>query len=394
MTTVLVTGNLGYNGAGVVRTLREAGHHVVGVDTEYFRAKLYDDGLFQPDEQLRKDVRRMTADDLTGIDTIVHLAGLSNDALGEIDPCLTNEINADATLTLARLAKSNGVRKFIFVSSCSIYGIHDPKEMATEDSPVAPLTAYARAKVDAENGLLPLHDPSFHVGIMRCATMHGPAPRLRLDLVVNKFVARALAEGDVHTLSDGAPWRPLLSVDDFARITRRFVEHDLEHVVYNVGFDDENHQVRDIARAVSDYLGVPLDINPTPTPDERSYRVSFRRLRDEFPTLRPVLPLRNSIAALAALYSVNGLTKEDFRGPSYVRMRTLRDLLERGALTPSLYWSDATSTHPSVPSSMGTHPLPQHARDGAILPTSARPIDAALPSLYEGSKEHPALRAS
>jgi nucleoside-diphosphate-sugar epimerase len=278
MKRVLITGNLGYNGVWVTNVLKRTGHQTIGFDCNYYEEGLFEDDEFAPDHQILKDLRQIEAGDLEGIDAVVHLAALSNDATGELNPHLTQQINKEATVRLARLAKRQGVRKFLYASSCSIYGINESDGAVTEDAPVAPLTAYARAKIEAEFELLRLHDETFRVVVMRNATMHGVSPKLRLDLVLNNLVASAYLEGRVRILSDGSPWRPLLSILDFALAVLLFLDCDVKHVVYNVGFDEENYQVKALGRLVSDLTGATLEINPAPTPDERSYRVAFTRL--------------------------------------------------------------------------------------------------------------------
>lgn len=336
MKRVLITGNLGYNGVWVTNVLKRTGHQTIGFDCNYYEDVLFEDDEFAPDHQILKDLREIEAADLDGIDVVVHLAALSNDATGELNPHLTHRINKEASIRLARLAKRQGVRKFLYASSCSIYGINESGGAVTEDAPVAPLTAYARAKVEAESELLRLHDETFRVVIMRNATMHGVSPKLRLDLVLNNLVASAYLEGRVRILSDGSPWRPLVSVLDFALAVLLFLDCDVKHVVYNVGFDEENYQVKALGRMVSDLTGATLEINPARTPDERSYRVAFTRLHREFPEFRLQMPVRASVTSLLAAYETCGLTRADFRGPKFFRIRTLKDLIARGVLDENL----------------------------------------------------------
>jgi nucleoside-diphosphate-sugar epimerase len=322
-----------------VRALNEAGHETTGLDTSFYRDEIHDLAGFTPQVQLTRDLREVSVDDLAGHDAVVHLAALSNDALGELNPALTESINERQTVRLAGLAREAGVGRFVYASSCSVYGIQDPGQSAHEDSPLAPLTAYARAKVAAEARLAELHADDFRVVVMRNATMHGPAPRLRLDLVVNNLVAYALLHGEVKVLSDGTPWRPLLSVADFARLVLAFCERDAAHRVYNVGFDGENYQVRDLGRLVSEATGAPLSINPAQTPDERSYRVDFSRLAAELPEVAPVMDVPRSIEALVAVYREGGLTRERFAAADFFRVRKLKELLAAGALDADLRWA-------------------------------------------------------
>ena len=336
MSRVLITGNLGYNGVWVTNVLKRAGHRTVGFDCDYYEHSLFEADDFAPDHQTLKDIREIDKADLEGIDVIVHLAALSNDATGELNPSLTVQINKEATVRLARLAKELGVRQFVYASSCSIYGISDSESAVTEDSPLAPLTAYARAKVDAESELVRLHDDNFRVVIMRNATMHGVSPKLRLDLVLNNLAACAHLYGQVKILSDGSPWRPLLSIVDFARAVLLFLDYDGDHVVYNVGFAQENYQVKALGEMISNATGASLEINPVKTPDERSYRVDFTRFAAEFPEFKIRMSARESVADLMAAYERYGLMQEDFTGPKYFRIRALKELVARGVLDANL----------------------------------------------------------
>ncbi len=337
---VLVTGNLGYNGVWVVKTLKEHGHEVVGLDTHYYQSCLFDIGDFLPHSQIVKDIREVSAADLKNVDAVVHLAGLSNDALGELDPVLTDEINYKATIKLAELSKAQGVKKFIFASSCSVYGIQDPSMAAREDSPLEPLTAYAKAKVHAEDFLKTINGDKFKVVIMRNATMHGVSTKLRLDLVINNLVAHALLFNKVKVLSDGSPWRPLLSIKDFARAVALFTERDAGEIIYNIGFNEENYQVKQLGEMVSLATGAPLEINLNKTPDERSYRVSFDKFQNEFPDFKSQCGVVESVKELIGAYKKYGLSEKDFTEDRFFRIRTLKNLLAGGNLTNDLKWQN------------------------------------------------------
>ncbi len=336
---VLVTGNLGYNGTWIVKILKERGHEVIGLDTHYYEPCFFDIGDFLPHSQTVKDVREVSAEDLKNIDAVVHLAGLSNDALGELNPALTDEINCRATIKLAELAKAGHVKKFIFTSSCSAYGIQDPRAAADEDSPLLPLTAYALAKVKAEESLRELADRRFKVLIMRSATMHGVSTKLRLDLVVNNLVAYAHLYNKVKILSDGLPWRPLISVQDFARAVALLLEREAGQIVYNVGFNEENYQIRQLGEMISLVTGAPLLINSSKTPDERSYRVSFDRFLKEFPDFTAQCTVKESMPALIAAYKKYNLNEKDFWEDKFFRLRALKTLLAKGRLNNDLRWS-------------------------------------------------------
>lgn len=335
---VLVTGNLGYNGTWVVKTLKEKGHKVTGLDTHYYQSCFFDIGGFLPDAQIVKDIREVSAEDLKDLDAVVHLAGLSNDALGELDPSHTEEINFKATVKLAELAKECGVNKFVFASSCSVYGIQDPSMAATEDSALEPLTAYAKAKVHAENYLKQMSGEGFKVYIMRNATMHGVSTRLRLDLVVNNLVAAAFVYKKVKVLSDGSPWRPLLSIKDFAAAVAIFLEQGAKETIYNIGFNEENYQVKQLGEMVSLATGAPLEINLSKTPDERSYRVSFAKFQNEFPEFKAQCSVPDSIKELIDAYKKYNLSEKDFTEDRFFRIRTLKTLLAGGRLKSDLRW--------------------------------------------------------
>jgi nucleoside-diphosphate-sugar epimerase len=336
MSRVLITGNLGYNGVWVTSLLKRAGHWTIGLDCDYYEHRLFDNDDFAPDEQIVKDVREVESADLEEIDAVVHLAALSNDATGELNPDLTYRINHQAGVRLARLAKEARVRKFVYASSCSIYGISDSGRPVTEESPLVPLTAYARAKVETEAELLQLHEDAFQVVVMRNATMHGVSPKLRLDLVLNNLAACAYLDRRVRILSDGSPWRPLLSVLDFARAVLLLLDCRVAHTVYNVGSSRENYQVKCLGEMIARLTGAALEINPATTPDERSYRVDFTRFQNEFPEFRIRMPVRESILNLLAAYERYGLTREDFHGPKYFRIRALKDLMARGVVDENL----------------------------------------------------------
>ncbi|MBS3066037.1 SDR family oxidoreductase [Candidatus Pacearchaeota archaeon] len=337
---VLITGNLGYNGAAVVKKLNAEGYYTIGLDIHYFQHTFYKDDSTLPQEQIIKDIREVNDSDfqenLKEIDAVVHLAALSNDALGELNPQLTMDINKEASINLARLCKKNNIKKFIYSSSCSVYGIQDPNESATEDSPLNPLTTYAKAKVETEIELIKLNSPEFRVIIMRNATMHSISPKLRLDLVLNNLVSSAHIFKKVKILSDGSPWRPLLSITDFANIVSLFIENEARDIIYNIGFNEENYQVKDLGKMISQKLGLPLEINPQNTPDERSYKVNFSKLKTEFPRLKILKGVKESIAELKPYYEENNLSEEDFSGVKYFRIKTLKDLISRGIIDSEL----------------------------------------------------------
>lgn len=341
---ILVTGNLGYNGPLVVRTLNEKGYHTIGLDIDYYQDCFFDLDEFLPKEQIRKDIRNIEKRDLEGINAVIHLAALSNDALGELNPKLTREINEQSTVKLAKLAKQSGVQKFIYASSCSVYGIHKEDTPASETSLIGPLTSYAKAKAEAEKELEKLHDDSFQVVIMRNATMHGMSPKLRLDLVLNNLAAYGYLYDKVKILSDGTPWRPLLSIMDFSNVVVNFLENNAKHIVYNVGFNQENYQIKELGEMIRDITGVELEINQNNTPDERSYKVDFGRLENEFPELKIKMSVKDSIKQLFDAYKKYNLKEDDLLGSKYFRIKTLKQLLEQGAVDQDLSWKEKKDT--------------------------------------------------
>ena len=266
--------------------LQEAGHDVTGLDTFFYEGcDLLDEALDVP--TLRVDLRDITTDMLEGFDGIVHLAALSNDPLGELDKELTREINYRGTVGLARKAKEAGVRRFVFASSCSMYGAAATDELVTEDAPLRPLTAYAESKVRAEEALSELADGDFAPIFMRNATAYGASPRVRLDVVLNNLAAWAFTTGKVMIMSDGTPWRPLVHVRDIASAAGAALIAPIALVrneAFNVGTNDENYRVRDLAEIVREtFAGCEIEYAAGAGPDPRSYRVDFRKLAETLP---------------------------------------------------------------------------------------------------------------
>jgi nucleoside-diphosphate-sugar epimerase len=288
-----------------------------------------------PDEQLLGDTRAF-AEDLRGFDAVVHLAALSNDPLGELDPQLTDDINVGGLRRVAEAAKAAGIRRFVFASSCSLYGKSDGDTPLYETCAQNPLTAYARSKVDGERALAELTDERFRPISLRFSTAYGWSPRLRLDLVVNNLVASGLAGGVIALESDGTPWRPLVHVRDMAQAMRLALESDVERTgatPYNVGAEAENYQIRTIAAAVAKALGdAPVTMRPASEGgDQRSYSVDFARVRATFPAFLPAWNLERGIAELVA--KMRGRMDADlFAGPRYFRIRRISELLAAGTI--------------------------------------------------------------
>lgn len=336
---VLVTGHHGYIGSVTVEALTEAGHDVVGLDTFLYEG--CDLGL-QPDivPARRLDIRDVEPHDFDGFDSVVHLAGLSNDPLGALSPALTQEINLHGTIRAARAAKRAGVERFVFASSCSMYGISDGSRPIDETASLNPLTEYARSKAAAETLLLELADGSFSPILMRNATAYGVSPRLRVDLVLNNLVGWALTTGKVRILSDGTPWRPLVHIRDIAATTVALLGAPKEVVhaqAFNVGRRDENYQVQDLAEIVGAVVdGCEIEYAGSGDPDPRSYRVDFVKLEQLLPALRLQWDAVAGARELAQAYRSAGLTLDVFEGSRFTRLRRLEQLRAAEELDASL----------------------------------------------------------
>ena len=338
---VLVTGHHGYIGSVTTSALTTAGYEVVGLDSFLFEGCDFGPvGEVVP--SLRADVRDVGPSKLEGFDAVVHLAALSNDPLGALDPELTEEVNFRATVRLARAAKDAGVARFVFASSCSMYGVTDGDRPIHEEAPLRPLTAYAGSKAHAEEGLLALGDDGFSPVLMRNATVYGVSPRLRVDLVLNNLVGWAVTTGKVRILSDGTPWRPLVHVRDAAAATIALLEAPRKLVhgeAFNVGRDQENYQVRDLADIVSEAVGgCVVEYAGTGDVDSRSYRVDFGKLARTFPELSLLWTAEAGAQELAHAYRAESMTLEEFDGSRYTRLRHLQESLGAGALDDELRW--------------------------------------------------------
>jgi nucleoside-diphosphate-sugar epimerase len=338
---VVVTGHHGYIGSVTTAALVAGGHDVTGLDTLLYEGCDLDDvGPQVP--LIRLDVRDVEREHVEGFDAVVHLAALSNDPMGELDPELTSEINFRATVRLARAAREAGVRRFVYASSCSMYGASDPGALVAEEAPLRPLTAYARSKAESEEALLELAGDDFSPVFMRNATAYGVSPRLRVDLVVNNLVGWAFTTGEVRILSDGTPWRPLVHVQDIATATVGMLEAPTQVVhaqAFNVGADSENYQVRDLAEIVKAAVGdCTIEYAGAGDPDPRSYRVSFAKFAEAFPSLQLTWNAARGAEELVEAYRRINLSFEDFTGPRYTRLKQLQRLLASENLDTELRW--------------------------------------------------------
>lgn len=343
---VLITGNMGYVGPVVAAHLR-ARHpdaYLVGYDLGWFAHCLTTTGQLPEtvlDEQRFGDVRGITAADLEGFDVVVHLAAVSNDPMGQRFEAVTDEINHQASVTVARAAAEAGVKNFVFASSCSVYGFAEDGRPRTEDDALTPLTAYARSKIDTERSLRGLDNSGMTISCLRFATACGMAPRLRLDLVLNDFVAGAIANAEVSVLSDGTPWRPLIHVRDMARAidwaATRPAENGGSFLTVNVGTDRWNYQVRDLAEAVGRAMPeAKVTIAESAPPDKRSYRVDFSLYSRLAPDHQPEESLDSAIGELRDQLSALGFVDGNYRKSAAIRLVTLEKLIDSGALNEKL----------------------------------------------------------
>jgi nucleoside-diphosphate-sugar epimerase len=347
---VLVTGHAGYIGAVMVPMLVAEGFEPVGLDTHFFDATgLSELGARIP--EICKDVRDVTVDELKRFDAVIHLAALSNDPMGDLKPELTLEINYRASVRLARLAREAGVRRFLFSSSCSIYGASGNWPL-DENARVAPLTAYAESKVRTEDEVSQLADSDFSPVFLRNATAYGASPRLRADVVLNNLTCWAVATGKIRIISDGTPWRPLVHIEDISRafIAALYAPREAIHnQAFNVGSNEQNYQVRDIAEVVKQVVtGASVEYGEHAGPDARNYRVDFGKIARVIPSFRPLWNARSGAQQVYDSLAETGLRVEDFQGRRFTRLAQLRFLIESGRIDSALRWTVADAFAPAA----------------------------------------------
>jgi nucleoside-diphosphate-sugar epimerase len=351
---VLVTGHLGYLGRPICQELSEAGHDVAGLDADLFKACTFQAALLPAAGRdvpaVAKDIRDIAQDDLQGFEAVVHLAGLSNDPLGDIDPALTHEINHQASLRLARLARAAGVRRLLLASTCSVYGARDGT-LLDEDSALAPATAYARSKLAMERDIAPLASDSFCPVFLRSGTVYGLSPRIRFDLVINNLAAWACATGEVHLKSDGLAWRPVVHVRDVARAFAAILvapADKLRAQAFNAVDSGQNFQVRELADRVGARIpGAKVGFGAQATGDTRNYRVSGDRLKALIgPWCR--IGLDQGIDELVSALGAEPVSVEEFEGERFQRLAHLKALIASGALDANLRRPQAVADGPAA----------------------------------------------
>lgn len=330
---VLVDGDRGYIGAVLVPFLQAAGHEVVGLDAGWYDG--CDFGT-QPGgyEQRTGDVRDLKPEDLAGFDAVVHLAAISNDPIGHLSPDATYDVNARGAVHAARVAKEAGVPRFLFSSSCSLYGAAGDAPVA-EDGEMHPVTPYGESKIMAERAISPLASDDFSPVYLRNATAYGSSPRLRADIVLNNLTGTAFTQGEVRLQSDGSPWRPLVHVEDISRAFLAALEAPREAVhdqAFNVGRDEDVVQIRTVAEEVGAVTGAPITFAEGAAPDTRNYQVDFTKIRTHLPAYEPRWTIRDGVEEIWRDAHDRGLTTEHFEGERYVRLRRIQALSAEGRL--------------------------------------------------------------
>jgi len=337
---VLLTGNAGYIGIMTAPVLMQRGHEVVGLDTNFYASGWLYHGVTASPRQIVKDLRHVTPEDLEGFDAVVHMAELSNDPLGQLNPDITYRINHRGTLALVEAARQAGVERFVYMSSCSVYGI-GTSDMVDESSELNPQTAYAECKMMVERDVAPLADDSFSPTFLRNATAFGASPRMRFDVVLNNLAGLAWTTQRIAMTSDGTPWRPLVHILDIADAISCVLDapRDVVHnQVFNVGDSSQNYRVREVAEIVADaFPGCELSFG-TNDSDNRSYRVSFDKINSQLPGFACRRDAKWGAAQLRHVFEQAGITRDEFEARPYTRLKQLQHLIATKQLDEDFFW--------------------------------------------------------
>lgn len=336
---ILVSGSEGYIGTVLVEKLVEQGFDVVGLDSGFYKEGWLYDGVKKPYAFIKKDIRNVIKNDVEGFDVIVHLGELSNDPIGQNNPEITYDINHRGTIELAKKAKKARVCRFVYASSCSVYGASN--DIKNEESFTHPLTPYAKCKVLNEQALLAMTDDSFSPIILRNATAFGPSPRMRFDLVINNLAGRAFTTGEIKMESDGTPWRPFIHVEDVCQAVIQVLKAPREIVsgqIFNVGDTRSNYQIREIAEIISKiFTGCSVSLNKEGR-DKRNYRVNFDKIHAMIPQFYCQKNVEEGVKELFDLFKKINLTKETFESRLYTRLKQIRYLRETGKIDDKFFW--------------------------------------------------------
>lgn len=340
MKKIIVTGNLGYIGQVLTAELKKCGYFVKGIDADFFSNGNLFDSVAEPDEQLIRDIRHIEAADLAGFDAICHLAALSNDPLGELNPQLTNEINFEATIRLAKLCRQEKVKKFLFSSTCSVYGLSGDQKL-DENSVMNPLTAYAKAKIDSEVQLKKLAGDDFCPVFLRNATVYGVSPRFRIDLVLNNLTGWAISTNEIVIQSDGTPWRPLVHVEDVSLAFISLMESEDSLVsgeAFNIGIDEENFQIRALAGFIHEkHPGSAVLVKNEVIIDAKSYNVSFAKIKRSIPGFKPAWTVLKGIDELLGTLGKVHLESPDMTSERFNRIKQIQKLLANKEIDSQMF---------------------------------------------------------
>ena len=339
---IFVTGTEGYLGSLLAPELIRRGHEVIGLDVGFYKERiLYRDGAITP-LTLTKDLRQIEMADLKGMDAVVHMAELSNDPAGQLAPNITYEINHQGSVRLAELSKQAGVKRFVYMSSCSVYGVAN-KGFIDEESPVSPQTAYAECKTLVERDVRKLADERFSPTFMRNATAYGASPRMRFDIVLNNLAGLAWTTKEIRMISDGTPWRPIVHGLDICQAIAAVLDSPLEAVaneIFNVGDTEHNYRVKEIAEIVGEvFAGCTVSFGP-PSPDNRSYRVSFEKIRKHLPNFKCQWDARRGAEQLFELFKRIDMTSEIFEYRSFTRLKQLEYLIRTQQIDHNFFWTN------------------------------------------------------